>query len=300
MVKKSIFVLACSLFLARTAQATVVIETPQIEVTGVSQLTIQGACLDIELEGTESDTLRISGVNIPGATEVRSKKKGNRLDVWVEKPGLIPFGCDGKLVVIIPNGISVHVDNMSGDISAEALSSPQITLENAGGDIEIEDTNAEFEIKTASGSIEMDQCTGSVVIQTATGSIEIDDCRGNIDATSASAPLDFTDIAGDITAKSASGTINLEDCKGVMHIKTISGAIEGESITITGPSTLASTSGSIEFELTNPDDLVLELHSTSGPLRACGIAGSKNLKVGRGNMLLESTTISGHQEFTCD
>ena len=62
----------------------------------------------------------------------------------------------GDAILYVPDGCSIILNNVSGDIEIEGLRLEQLNLDSVSGDIEMEDTTAQrMKLNTVSGDIEM-------------------------------------------------------------------------------------------------------------------------------------------------
>lgn len=239
---------------------------------GIDEVEIKGRFCEVSVTGYSGSTTYFEGA-ITGSSRgdytIEYDRSGSSLEIWVDSPRNNWSGSiRGELKLRVPENTLVVVDNSSGAVFANNLSTSETRLEASSGKIEAENINGDLYIETSSGSIELDGLVGDLMVESSSGSQRITDVVGNIDGKSSSGRIRFFDIEGDIEAVTTSGGISLDNVKGGLELESSSGSLNGEEIEITADSYFKSSSGSIDMELVNDvNSLRYDLSASSGSLR---------------------------------
>ncbi|MDH3665093.1 MAG: DUF4097 domain-containing protein [Alphaproteobacteria bacterium] len=124
-----------------------------------------------------------------------------------------------KLEVVMPQGISLQVDDGSGSI----------VIEDTEGDVEVEDGSGSLKVFNA-GNVEIDDGSGSIEVEGATGDISIIDGSGSITV---------SEVGGSVTIDDGSGSINIDDVakdviieddgSGGLNVSNVRGKVESDT-----------------------------------------------------------------------
>lgn len=124
-----------------------------------------------------------------------------------------------KLEVVMPQGLSLRVDDGSGSI----------VIEDTEGDVEIEDGSGSLKVFNA-GSVDIDDGSGSIEVEGATGDISIIDGSGSITV---------SEVGGSVTIDDGSGSINIDDVEkdviieddgsGGLNVSNVRGQVESDT-----------------------------------------------------------------------
>lgn len=108
----------------------------------------------------------------------------------------------------------VEVNLMSGDITLEDVSSPQVTLENKSGDLKLRRVKANISARTTSGDVEMSDIDGKTAsVETVSGDIQA------AFAVPVSGSLNFRTVSGNVELRVPDGS----DCR--VSLSSLSGDI---------------------------------------------------------------------------
>ena len=140
------------------------------------------------------------------------------------------------LVVLVPAGMVVDVDDSSGGMVVQGTgsvriddSSGSIRLAGIQGDAEIHDSSGGIEIDGVSGRLSIEDGSGGIDIRSVDGDVRLRDGSGSIDVTEAgshvvveadgSGSISVRDVAGDFrVVRDGSGGIRHADVRGVVEI----------------------------------------------------------------------------------
>lgn len=124
-----------------------------------------------------------------------------------------------KLEVVMPQGLSLRVDDGSGSI----------VVEDTLGDVEVDDGSgslkiynaANVEIDDGSGSIEVDGATGDISIIDGSGSITVSEVGGSVTIDDGSGSINIDDVEKDVIIK--------EDGSGGLSVRNVRGNVESDT-----------------------------------------------------------------------
>ncbi len=285
----------------------------------VKAVQVEGAFCVVSAAGMAENGVKV-GVTIEDEfTAVHHEMKGDTLHIWVERDGDLfsgaPMGTNA-LEFSLPAGTKYLVKNSSGRIElrnhqAESIRlaassgsilarecSGALDLSASSGDIRLADIEGDVTSRTSSGAQHLEKVKGAVSCRSSSGNLAISDIEGDVDAEVTSGSATLARVAGrSVTIHSTSGSQNLDTVNAALDIESSSGEITGRKITLSGDSSLRTTSGAIKLELTNRDDCSFTLTSSSGSL-AVGDRGSrKRLAVPGGDRRVKASSSSGSIRF---
>ncbi len=126
----------------------------------------------------------------------------------------------------IPEGASININSVSGDINAEKIGgalkagtvSGEVTLmdivgtliaSSISGDVTVEKAGKGADCKSTSGEVELKNIVGDVDLNSVSGDILVQDIRGSIDAETVSGDIDLMNVADaqEVKVKVLSGEI---------------------------------------------------------------------------------------------
>jgi DUF4097 and DUF4098 domain-containing protein YvlB len=296
---RQVFFAASMAMVVGTASGAVEVGVQRVIHRQVKAIEVDAKCLEIEVVGTQADSLILEGAKIADNVAVKSLKKGATLNVWVEMDGpSLPFDCVGKILLMVPGDVALRLKTTSGEIKASDVRGRGIFAQSATGSIDLERCTSAVVAKSVSGHIEVDSSEGKKSLETVSGRISVDASAGDMYAASVSGTVEFDNIDGSIEAKSVSGSIEIDGQRGAVSLKSVSGALDGNNITARDSCLFETKSGSIDIDFTNPlDEFRFELKSLSGSLSAGEMSGKKSLSVGKGKILVKGESLSGAQDY---
>ena len=165
--------------------------------------------------------------------EITSARDGSTLRIetlypdWGDQGGWGQRYARLDLRVEVPEGMAADIQDSSGEMSVANL-----------GDLVIDDSSGEIEVRSIRGSVRIQDNSGEITLRDVTGDVEIEDGSGEIDVSG---------VGGMLTVEDGSGGINAMDVGGTFKVvRDGSGSIEADGV---GGDFIVERdgSGSIEF-----------------------------------------------------
>lgn len=243
------------------------------------------------------------------------------MKVWVDAPSgrtyiLYSSRIEAVLNFSVPEGVDLDVDNTSGDISVEGITTGQVKLNASSGDIEVKTVTARLATETSSGDQKYFEIVGDIGCIATSGDIKFEDITGTIECRASSGDLKFTGVNGEIKSRTSSGDLILNDIDGaitnvsssgdlkitdsqtVLNLAATSGNITGTGISLKGNSQFKTSSGDIYLDLDNDiEKISFDLKASSGDLRIQGNHADNKLQLHRGGILVQGVSTSGDQTY---
>lgn len=143
-----------------------------------------------------------------------AKRTGSTVRVEVEIPSGWSQGGRLDLMVTVPEGLAVVVEDTSGSIKVAGVAA--LKLKDSSGDVDVKDVRGDVEMHDGSGSIDITQVAGSVVLEDGSGSIEVKDVTGNVTVKNDGAgSILIEGVERDVLIRrDGSGSIRVEDVGG--------------------------------------------------------------------------------------
>jgi len=188
----------------------------------------------------------------------------------------------------IPEKASLKANNISGDITAEAIGGPA-ALKAVSGDVQLTKGAAGVDGNSISGNMTVSDVTGSVFLKTVSGDVKANSIKGSVEAESVSGDVELVAVSeastvrvkalsgevlyrgaisrqGNYSLKSHSGSVVLylpADSAFDFEAETFSGGIESDfEIKVMGKVSPKEMSGSV-----NGGGAVLKVSSFSGDIK---------------------------------
>ncbi len=204
------------------------------------------------------------------------------------------WGQDFQKNYSIPQGGTISISNVSGDVSVTGYSGSSIAVSayREGRDKDlvqiVDDSTADHvalkvqypqgsgsvqasvrfvvqvpqgsrfqfdKISTASGDITFAGVAGDIKINTASGDVKINQVEGNVQANTASGDMEITQVHGNVQVNAASGDIKVLNAAGMVSAKTASGDVDVELTRIEGTGELKFASASGDVTVKAPAQL---------------------------------------------
>ncbi|MBT8488537.1 MAG: hypothetical protein KJO65_06945 [Gemmatimonadetes bacterium] len=149
------------------------------------------------------DELTISGESANGTAVIQTHYPDNR-------------GWSGRrtaridLVVLVPAGMAVDVEDSSGDM--EVRRTGNLRIDDSSGGISVSDLRGSLEIDDSSGGLDVDGVEGDVLIEDGSGGLDIRGVAGSVVLRDGSGGIDIVGVGGDvIIEEDGSGGIDVRD-----------------------------------------------------------------------------------------
>ncbi len=302
----------------------------------ISAIHISGDFCSINIKGYEGDSVVYDGIIKTNENQesykITTTVVDNVLTVEVSKPEKWSSHW-GAINLLIPDGLAVSVNTMSGKVSIESLSECQIDIKSKSGhvnltrikgdvksfspagDLIVEDFDGELVSKSKTGKVIVSNVNGNLDCSCDNGEFNVTNCKGTLKITGGSGSQVYENIEGDIAVKSTSGDIKLSLVKGnivtrtfdgnqklfqtegAYQVQSSTGSITGNRVKFLSSSAITSTEGNIKMQMNTKSDLAFELKSDNSYLRAMGKSKKKSLKVGKGSILITGNSTSGSQTY---
>ncbi|EGM76388.1 hypothetical protein Rhein_3450 [Rheinheimera sp. A13L] len=214
------------------------------------QLQLSAAGLSELKAETEAGDLKIVGVKGASQIEVTAdiySSDSRPFTLSLEKQGSAAvlkavgsscFGiCTGSsayadLVVTMPAELALALEDGSGDIHIEGLSS-DLVIEDGSGNLTVqggrhlvlEDGSGNVSLTQLSGNVTVEDGSGDLFIQQVAGTVLVEDGSGDIDIQQVKGMVTISDGSGDIRVQQAGGFTLLEDGSGELKIDQINGPV---------------------------------------------------------------------------
>ncbi len=175
-----------------------------LPVTAVSLVDIRAGSGDLHVEGMDGlDEIRVEG-RVCASDEalledltISAETDGGTAFIQTNYPDQRDRGWRGwtasiDLVVLVPTGMAVEIDDSSGNMEVRGT-----------GDLRIDDSSGSIYVEDILGSVEVDDSSGGLDIEGVDGDVRVSDGSGGIDV---------TDVTGDVIIdEDGSGSIEVRD-----------------------------------------------------------------------------------------
>lgn len=211
------------------------------------------------------------------------------------------------------HGISVHFE-------IRAPKATSLSVQTAGGSIEVSGLEGMADVHTSGGSISVAGLAGNLKAHTSGGSISLREIKGNATVETSGGSIHATAITGPLEAHTSGGHVETEDVSGDAVLRTSGGSIKsanaggrvmaktsGGSVDVSfarGNSKggdLATSAGSVTVTLDASTSLTVDASTSAGristdfPLQVTGTIGSSSVHgtIGKGGDELRIHTSAG-------
>lgn len=297
-----IYIVLCQFFLVGTTVAS----QENLTFTGIDRLVVEGSFFSVEVAGYSGRSVEAQ-IIIPDrivahGVRVLHRQANSELRFGVEKDFLSGINLrpweSPKMIFNVPHEFEVNINNSSGKIMVEGITSRQMQLQTSSGAIELKEISADLELSSSSGKIRIERCNGDKHVGASSGQITVLESGGDIQAKTSSGRQTYEGIRGDISAVSSSGAINIRDQEGGLNLESSSGKQEGRDIRITENSSFRTTSGRIDFDfINNTDEFTFDLQSSSGRIDVGSTKARGKVMTGGGKILIKGKSSSGSQTY---
>lgn len=136
------------------------------------------------------------------------------------------------LVIKMPAALALKLDDGSGDIRIEGLTSSikvsdgsgAITIKG-GKDLSLDDGSGDVDIQQIQGNVRIDDGSGELRVRDIGGDLVIDDGSGDLHVTQIKGRVTITDGSGDINVNTAASLDVLESGSGTIQYQNIVGSV---------------------------------------------------------------------------
>ena len=182
--KRTIFVFFISLSVLASGQR--IMAEAELEAENVDEVRVEGSFVDVYVK--KGDKVYFSGI-----IEGNGDKDDYRFDADIIGSSLViklvskaKYGWKNRRItksridVTIPSGVSLDIDNSSGDVHVANLRASESSIKASSGDVTLRSIVANLELETSSGDIDIDGLVGDSRIESTSGDQSLSDLQGDI------------------------------------------------------------------------------------------------------------------------
>jgi hypothetical protein len=196
--------------------------TARFDAAGAKKVVIQTGAGDLKVRGNASQANVIaegracaSSDDLLQESQLESRRAGDVLYLKTVLPevsgSLLGFNRYARMdvSVTLPNSLPVELDDSSGDVDLQNLSSTEVR--DGSGDLEIRNITGDLKVIDNSGDVEIERVSGNVSVTDSSGDLEIDHVRGSVEvAVDSSGDIRIADAGSVHIANDSSGEITIE------------------------------------------------------------------------------------------
>lgn len=202
--------------------------------------------------------------------EVRVEEQGDTLRIELRRPSFASLGRgpSAELRVALPAGVAVEAEVVSGELRAEGVRG-DMQLQTVSGAVIASDTAGVMAVRTTSGDVELSDHRGPLVVETTSGEVSADGELVDPRVTTVSGDVELAGTMGEVEARSISGELSVSEADAArLRIESTSGDVEFAGALARGDSEISNISGDVRVRLDEPENLRLDLRTTSGDLES--------------------------------
>lgn len=222
--KRKALIAAALVLAAACASASGSEEDGPIDASGIQVIAIRAGPLDVRVRGGEDGEVSLdTGLSTAFFSEhesprVMHRRKGSRLNVWIENDGLFQTTPSGQIRIRAPRDTDLVVETSSGRVFVDGVGKGKCSIRTVSGRIRVHRMDGRLSVDSVSGSIDIDSTEGSVNARSVSGGIS----GRKVSLTHDSS---FSSISGDIEIGLDSPLETL-----AFDLKSVSGSIRIGSI----------------------------------------------------------------------
>ncbi len=149
----------------------------------------------------------------------------------------LAFDSSADLVLSVPEGASVYIENASGDTVLRSLTG-DTAIESAAGDVvlgnlgvvKINHIAGDLVANNLSGSLSVQQVDGDLVAKNLDGDLQLGIINGDVAAHFVNGSVTFDEVAGDISVRSVNGEVLIGEGRRDANLRNLGGRCEIKSI----------------------------------------------------------------------
>jgi len=191
-------------------------------VSSGASINIRSVSGNITITGSSGSQVTVTGIKEgpdSNLVSVEDLSSGNRVEVSAKYPHNCHCNASLNFEVSVPQGMSLHFDNIS----------------TASGNVDVQSVSGNLNLKSASGNITVQQVAGRVVASSASGDVRVTSVDGSVSARTASGNVEahMNSISGadSMEFSSASGDVQVwapESLDADVTMSTSSGSLESD------------------------------------------------------------------------
>jgi DUF4097 and DUF4098 domain-containing protein YvlB len=258
------------------------------------RVTVENFNGSIEITGSDTDTVDVSGVKYAGTQELLDRmkidvvKSGDVVQIRTVRPSVPRGNMGAKYVIRVPRKVELE----------------RITSSN--GSIHVSDVEGPARLRTSNGTVHANNLKGNLDASTSNGGIEVEDLEGSAVLKTSNGRVHAEDVRGQIEAETSNGGINVHVAKAdsghPIRLDTSNGGIDVTLDQPTQNDVIASTSNAgITVHLAPSIAARVKAHTSNGSIssdfdvKVQGQINKHSLEgtIGEGGPMLELTTSNG-------
>ena len=304
---QKLITLSVALIIGSWASAQNILAEAELRAENVNRIKVEGKFVDVDVKKGDDVYFKgiITGNGDEGDYEFKTRIIGNTLDIQVSytknnyswKSYKIR---ESSIQLTIPQGVSLEIDNSSGDISISYLDAEEKSeIEASSGDVTIVNAQSDIQIETSSGDIGLKNVTGELEVSSSSGDQEFTLVNGHLEIIATSGDVEVEQVTGSLDIETSSGEVDIRDCKVSMRVETTSGDVDAYALTLVGDAYFRTSSGDLEVEFTNDiDKMSFDLTASSGDIDVGSLSGDKRLMIDNGGYKVTGISSSGDQDYS--
>lgn len=210
-----------------------------LDTAGLQQLVAETEAGDLQIIGekgrSQIDIEASIHFDNPEQLELRLEAKGNAAILIARNKEQMSFGVRNAsvdLIVRVPEGFALKLEDGSGDIRVEGLTGDVLINDGSGNltvsganQLNIEDGSGDINISNIAGHATVDDGSGNVRIQLVAGNVTVTDGSGDIDISQVDGTVRIEDGSGDIRVATAGALTVEDDGSGDISYQQIAGQV---------------------------------------------------------------------------
>jgi DUF4097 and DUF4098 domain-containing protein YvlB len=153
--------------------------------------------------------LRVAGWE---RAEIMAKTDGDQLQLTNNK-GQIKAGCDGDLILYVPQKSILEIKKVSGDASLQALHGI-LTIGPVDGDLTMHDV----------GGVDLDTVVGNASLRKA-GAVTAKTISGNFSLRVGNGPCAIESVTGDVSIRDVNGEVAIQKVGSDLYLRNVRGSV---------------------------------------------------------------------------
>ncbi len=152
------------------------------------------------------------------AIQLRAVRAGTLLRVEAQVPEDTP-GAALELVIGVPEGLPLQVTDGSGALEIRSVGA--LELDDASGELIVEDVRGDVRLRDDSGAATLARITGDVRVEDGSGDLDVSDVSGSVDV--------VQDGSGDVRVARVGGSVHVgQDGSGAIDARDVGGDLRIE------------------------------------------------------------------------
>lgn len=300
MYKMIVGALLAFLALATEGSAQQIISDIEETFTGIEEVVVHGASLEVSYEGSDRQELFLSAYlesSRKEGHEITYKIEGKRLRVEVMRESASGWGnakTKGFISLVGPEDMKLEITNSSGKMFISNVSSEKIDLKASSGKIEARNLSSDqIRLTASSGNMDIENIDGNVECKASSGGGRVCRVSGDVSVVASSGSYEISEVEGKVDGSLSSGNISLDRIGELGNLTVSSGRIKATTAGLGEHTRFSGTSGSFTIQTDDQlGDFNFDLSASSGSLEVGNTKTGKKLNIDNGSSITVSGAIS--------